>query len=210
MRFLQGCLLFSEHGAWHTHSQRRRNGSAGKACWCLADVHETMFCNSYFRSFLSYKTAPVNFLYISAPYLSASGNPAGFSWAWDMRLYRHQHHISPNTSSATSTGGIITTATTAPFYSPTARRRNSIASSLARSTTNSSSSSSRRRRRHSTRHAGEAGGFNWQICLSPVYNTMTIGEIAVEGATGTLCKTPCLDILPTSYNTHSKPWQETD
>ena len=24
--------------------------------------------------------------------------PAGLAWAWDVRLYCHQHHISPNTT----------------------------------------------------------------------------------------------------------------
>ena len=64
---------------------------------------------------------------------------AGFSWA--VRLYRHQHHISPNTSSATSTSSRYAL-TAIPFYSPSARRRNSIASSMARSTTKSSGSNS--------------------------------------------------------------------
>ncbi len=71
-------------------------------------------------------------------YLSASGNPAGLSWAWDVRLYRHQHRISPNTSSATNTSSRYAL-TTAPFYSPSAGSRSSIASSAARSTTKSSS-----------------------------------------------------------------------
>ena len=52
-----------------------------------------------------------------------------------------QHHISPNTSSATSTSSRYAL-TAAPFYSPSARRRTSIASGMARSTTESSSNSS--------------------------------------------------------------------
>ena len=48
-------------------------------------------------------------------YLSASGHPAGFSWA--VRLYRHQHHISPNTSSATSTSSRYAL-TAVPFLAP--------------------------------------------------------------------------------------------
>ena len=59
--------------------------------------------------------------------------PAGFSWAWDVRLYLHQHHISPNTSSATSTSSRYVL-TAAPPYRPSARRRNSIASIMAIST----------------------------------------------------------------------------
>ena len=51
-------------------------------------------------------------------YLSASGHPAGPPWA--LRLYRYQHHISPNTSSATSSRYALTAV---PFYSPSARSR---------------------------------------------------------------------------------------
>ena len=69
----------------------------------------------------------------------ASGHPAGFLWA--ARFYRHQHHISPNTSSATSTSSRYAL-TAVPFQSPSDRRRNSIASSMDRSTTKTNSSSS--------------------------------------------------------------------
>ena len=42
-------------------------------------------------------------------------NAAGFSWAWDVRLYRHEHHINPNTSSATSTSSSRYALTALPY-----------------------------------------------------------------------------------------------
>ena len=125
------------------------------ACGCRTHLKHLAGCSSCKNRCNSCKLCPRQVDYNHRPrrlgsalqsdensigYLSASGHPAGFSWAWHVRLYRHQHHISPNTSSAISTSSRYAL-TAAPFYSPSTRRRNSIASSMARSTTQSSSNS---------------------------------------------------------------------
>ena len=82
-------------------------------------------------------------------------NAAGFSWARDVRLYRHQHYISPNTSSATSTSSRYMH--WHPYhFSPSARSRTSPelppkAAARAATTNNSNKSNQQQHSKNSNR-----------------------------------------------------------